>query len=75
MYLSERDFQMRQEQYQTLLEAAERERLIRAAGLHPPSLWDLSRSVVNQPWIRLAVRYPRPQPSVQALPVCSDPCC
>ncbi len=75
MYPSERDFYVRQEQYKDLLQAAEQARLIRTADLYPPSLWDLSRTLVGQLWQRLVIRNSKPQLSVQAGCVCGDPYC
>ena len=42
-------FLIRQEQYKDLLREAERERLIRAAGLRQPGNWRLRRKVAG--WI------------------------
>jgi len=75
MYPSDRDFHMCQEQYKDLLREAERERLIRAAGLQTPGLREVSRAVVNQFRRKLAIRYARPRPVVETLGVCGEPCC
>ncbi len=75
MYPSERDFYVRQEQYKDLVRAAEQARLIRAADLYPPSLWDLSRTLVSQLRQRMVIRSSKPQLSVQAGCACGDPSC
>jgi hypothetical protein len=75
MYPSDRDFHIRQEQYKDLLREAERERFIRAAGLQAPGFREVFRSVVNQVWRKLAVRYARPRPAVETLGPCGELCC
>jgi len=48
MYPSSLDLQARQERYKDLLREADRERLIRVAGLQPPSLWQIMVKVTRQ---------------------------
>ncbi|MFB0535404.1 MAG: hypothetical protein ACETWR_10515, partial [Anaerolineae bacterium] len=45
--LSYTDFLVRQEQYKDLLREAERERLIRAAGLRRPGNWSLHQKIAG----------------------------
>jgi hypothetical protein len=66
---------VRQEQYQDLLQAAERERLIRAAGLQPPSLWHLAGTMVARLQLKVAAWYPKPQRAVHAVGMSGDHCC
>lgn len=75
MYPTYRDFHIRQEQYKDLLREAERERLIRAAGLQSPGLREVVRAVVNHFRRNLPIRYARPRPAVEAVGVCGQPCC
>ncbi len=48
MYLNDIDFIVSQEQHKDLLREAERERLIRMADLHVPSLWQLPQKIANK---------------------------
>lgn len=75
MYPSELDFHSRQEQYNDLLRTAERERLIRVAGLPSPNLWQLSGHVANRLTVHSAKWVARPHPSAPVSTATCDPCC
>lgn len=49
MFPNDKDFRVAQERYKDLLREAERERLIRAAGLRQPRNWGLHRKLLS--WI------------------------
>ena len=69
--LSYLDFLVRQEYYKELLQEAEQERLIRAAGLRSPVSWRLHRKVAE--WIvAQMVSWGR---KLQRYGTASPPCC